>query len=133
MEQQTFEYYDEPSLMMRAPTTMKDNLARFIDERFLKEGDYASFGKERVQVKRIAALCRSRQPDDPRGYAEAMVEGFAWLIEHDGDFWRGQPFTPSRLVAMWDSVKQQMKVLTARQQQSKEMQQKDLRAQEAGF
>jgi len=117
-----------------APVPMKDNLARWIDERFLKEGEYAAFGKERAQVKRIASLCRSRQPDNPQGYAEAMVEGFAWLIENDKEtYWKSQPFTPSRLISIWAAVEQKMKVHTSRNEQARTMHEKDRRAQEAGF
>lgn len=133
-EQISFEFYEEPSLLRRAPTPMKDDLARWIDDRFLKAGEYAAFGKERAQVKRIAALCRSFKPEDSRGYAEAMVEGFAWLIENDKEvYWRSQPFTPSRLVSLWDAVKQKMKVHTARHERAKATHEKDRRVQEAGF
>ncbi len=113
---------------------MKDPLSKWIDERFRRDGEYASFGRERTHVKRIAALCRSRHPQAPQGYAEAMIEGFAWLIENDKEpYWKSQPFTPSRLISVWDAVKQKMKVHATRHEQDEMMREKARRAREAGF
>ena len=62
-----------------------------------------------------------------------MVEGFAWLIEHGEEYWQSQPFTPCRLVALWDGVGQKMRVSLAKHEKGREMHETEQRVREAGF
>lgn len=99
----------------KKPSKMKDPLEAAIDERFLSQGDYPNFGKERAQVKKIAALAKSDRPENPEEYAMAMGAAFQWLLKEGDEWWKAQPFLPSVLANQWRRVERQMIIAVADQ------------------
>ena len=81
----------------------------WIKERFEKEqphGRFTNYGKEGKAIKGIISKAQARDPTNPGGFAEGMIETFAKLRKKDRKFYGKQPFLPSSLNAsgIWDRV-----------------------------
>ena len=84
-------------------------LYAWLKARFEKEQPnqrFTDYKKEGKSIKGIIRKARERDPTDPHGFAEGMVESFAELRRRDRKFFGKQPFLPSALNAsgIWDRV-----------------------------
>jgi 5-methylcytosine-specific restriction endonuclease McrA len=106
-EEKELEEEEEEEEEKDAPA-MKNELESQIDQAFRSVHEYANWGKERAQVKKLARIVRSRSPTDPAGYISRMMDTYYRLTQSQEKFWRDQPFTPSRLVSNFDAVEKQL-------------------------
>jgi uncharacterized protein YdaU (DUF1376 family) len=86
-------------------------LYQSIQQAFLaKNGNkFTNYPKEAQGTKGIIAKCKARNPTDPAGMAQAMIEKL-WQLKSGSDkFYSSQPFLPSTLNAsgIWDRVLEQ--------------------------
>jgi hypothetical protein len=97
------------------PSALSSNLDLYhsIEDSFLSQngGKFTDYAREGKAIKGIEEKCVSRCPEDPSGFAAAMVSAF-WALKQGPDkFWRGQPFTPAALntLGLWDRVLESMR------------------------
>jgi len=63
-------------------------------------GDFANYAKEGAAIHKIIQLAKSDEAT-----VGLMLSTFHELIQGTNHFWSSQPYVPSRLLALWDSVK----------------------------
>jgi len=92
-------------------TTLPDPLYQAIFQSFIgKAGAFTNYPKEAEAIKRIIKYCAQHSKKyadgDPAIMAEIVITKFYELTQNGDKFWRGQPFTPSRLssVGIFDSL-----------------------------
>jgi hypothetical protein len=87
-----------------------DPLFRAIRDAFLSRNIVFTDPQREIKaVRDICRLARARSPDRPDQYAQNVVEMYYWLTENgNGRFWGKQPFTPARLLSVFDDVEKQL-------------------------
>lgn len=98
-------------------------LYQSIQQAFLaKNGNkFTNYPKEAQGTKGIIAKCKARNPTDPAGMAQAMIEKL-WQLKSGSDkFYSSQPFLPSTLNAsgIWDRVLEQYRDHSEQEEKAK--------------
>ncbi len=91
-----------------------DPLYHRVEEAFKSKNDgkFSDYAKEGVCIHALLKKARVRHPEDPDSLLSAMLNAFWKLKQSDTSskgFWRGQPFLPSSLSALWDRVLETMR------------------------
>lgn len=78
-----------------------------------KKGEpFANYAQEGENTKKLLARVRTVEPDHTEEALRAILETY-WKLTQTGDkFWKGQPFTPSRLLSHLEAVMAEAKRTT---------------------
>jgi len=95
------------------PAVDETSLFSAIKAAFLsKNGSFTNWPRECKNIKLIEVYAAKRDPEDPAALACSMINRL-WELKAGADkFWKGQPFTPSTLVSLWDRVLETMRANT---------------------
>jgi hypothetical protein len=81
-------------------------LKKTVEQSFIAiSGEFASWPKERQNIKRIIQIARRDCPDRTEEYIRAMLEKFKELTEGNDKFYSKLEFSPSKLVGCWMNVR----------------------------
>ncbi len=100
---------DNKEIVKSKPKT--DELFKPIKESFLSKNDnqFTDWKKETMGIKGLIKKARARDKERPDIFIQGVIEKFYKMSTNGNEFWKSQPFLPSRLnsAGIFDSVLKQ--------------------------